>query len=178
MIEASSSMNRPFTICAATSLIGMAGLLGSCGGTQRAPTNPVPSASNEAPGTAPGAPSASAAPEPVASAPAAAPVASAAQPAANPAWKDMSPEQRKEFMKSTVLPKMHDAFVTYNAKAYDKMNCATRHGASAKDATFKMPNPQLPKLPSDEAGFKALAKKKPDAAKFMGEVVVPKWLSS
>ena len=32
----------------------------------------------------------------------------------------------------------------------------TCHGDSAKDGSFKMPNPKLLKLPADEAGFKKL----------------------
>jgi hypothetical protein len=123
------------------------------------------------------APSAAAAPA-VASAPAAsvspAPAASAAEaPPAKVGWKDMKVDQRKEFMKTVVLPKMKDEFVAFNAHAYGDMNCATCHGDSAKDGTFKMPNPKLPKLPADEAGFKALMKKKPDATKFMSGKVVP-----
>ncbi len=141
----------------------------SCGGSQPATATP-PSAM--------GAPESSAAPA-TAAAPSAAPAATApvesasATPAAKPAWKDMKPEQRKEYMKTVVLPKMKEEFVAFNAHAYGEMNCVTCHGDSAKDGSFKMPNPKLPKLPSDEAGFKALMKKKPEVTKFMGSKVVP-----
>ena len=105
---------------------------------------------------------------------ASAPATSAsAAPAAKPAWKDMKADQRKEYMKTVVLPKMKEEFVAFNAHAYGDMNCVTCHGDSAKDGSFKMPNPKLPKLPSDEAGFKALMKKKPEVTKFMGSKVVP-----
>jgi len=101
---------------------------------------------------------------------------SAAPPAGSPAastWKDMNAEQRKDYMKTVVYPKMKDEFVAFDAKRFGDMNCVTCHGDSAKDGTFKMPNPKLPKLPADEAGFKALMEKKPEITKFMGSKVVP-----
>lgn len=85
----------------------------------------------------------------------------------------MQADQRKEFMQTVVLPKMKDEFVVFNAHAFGEMNCVTCHGDSAKDGSFKMPNPKLPKLPADEVGFKALMKKKPEAVKFMSSKVVP-----
>ena len=151
------------------SIIGCSSwLVLSCGGSQPAATMPAPSA---APSVAPAeAPAPTAAP---AASAAAAPAPSAESAPAKVAWKDMKTDQRKEFMKTVVLPKMKDEFVAFNAHAYGDMNCATCHGDSAKDGTFKMPNPKLPKLPADEAGFKALMKKKPDATKFMSSKVVP-----
>jgi hypothetical protein len=149
----------------------VSGLVLACAGSQPSAATPAPSA---APSVA-----TPAAPPPQPPAPSAAPAASAAAaPAASaePApvkWKDMKPEQRKEFMKSVVLPKMKEEFVAFNAHAYGEMNCVTCHGDSAKDGSFKMPNPKLPKLPADEAGFKKLMKKKPEATKFMSSKVVP-----
>ena len=143
----------------------------SCGASQQAATAPASSAAAEPASSAMPAPAPSAAPVATAST---APVESAsAAPAAKPAWKDMKAEQRKEYMKTVVLPKMKEEFVAFNAHAYGEMNCVTCHGDSAKDGSFKMPNPKLPKLPSDEAGFKALMKKKPEVTKFMGSKVVP-----
>jgi len=147
----------------------------ACGGTQPTAANP-PSA-----GTAPSESVAAqqAATAPVASAePGRATIASqpeteAPGAQASPAWKDMSRQERKEFMKSTVLPKMKQLFIGYNAHDFSDMNCATCHGAGVHDGSFKMPNPQLPKLPSDEAGFRELMKNKPEATQFMGKQVVP-----
>ncbi len=85
----------------------------------------------------------------------------------------MTTEQRKEYMSSAVLPKMKEHFVQFDAQRYAEMNCATCHGDGAKDGSFRMPNPNLPSLPADEAGFKAIMNKKPDAMKFMGSKVVP-----
>jgi hypothetical protein len=118
--------------------------------------------------------------QPAATAPAtgATPAPSAAAPTGSaPAWKDMNREQRIDYMKHAVLPKMKDDFVGADAKRYADMNCATCHGDGAKDGSFKMPNPKLPKLPADEAGFKKLSETKPDIMKFMGGKVVPEMAS-
>lgn len=88
-------------------------------------------------------------------------------------WKDMTKEQRKEYMTTVVLPKMKDEFIQFSPQAYGDMNCATCHGDGEKNGTFDMPSPNLPKLPADEAGFKGLMDKKPDVMKFMVSKVVP-----
>jgi hypothetical protein len=97
----------------------------------------------------------------------------AGAPATGVAWKDMNHGQRLEYMKKVVFPKMKDEFVGFDAKRYGEMNCLTCHGDGAKDGSFKMPNPKLPKLPGDEAGFKKLTEQKPEMVKFMGGKVVP-----
>jgi hypothetical protein len=117
----------------------------ACGGAQPQAGGPPPPSSAEAP---------------VAAAPGA-------------AWKDMNHDQRKDYMKKVVFPKMKEEFIGYDAKRYSEMNCVTCHGDGAKDGSFKMPNPKLPKLPAEEAGFKKLGEQKPEAVKFMGGKVVP-----
>jgi hypothetical protein len=67
---------------------------------------------------------------------------------------------------------MKDDFATFDAKHYGGMNCATCHGDGAKNGTFKMPNPKLPKL-NPANGFKKHMDKKPEVTKFMMEKVVP-----
>lgn len=78
-----------------------------------------------------------------------------------------------DFMKKTVFPKMKDEFTGWDAKRFADMNCKTCHGDGASDGSFTMPNPKLPVLPSKPEDFKKLAAKKPAAAKFMMEHVVP-----
>jgi cytochrome c553 len=90
-------------------------------------------------------------------------------------WEKMSVSQRKSYMKKTVLPEMKKLFVGFDSKRYKDMSCATCHGEKAAETKFKMPNPDLPKLPAptDRQGFMALQQKKPEAAKFMGTQVKP-----
>ncbi|HVU50001.1 MAG TPA: hypothetical protein VHL80_04910 [Polyangia bacterium] len=88
-------------------------------------------------------------------------------------WENMKFDERKKYMKSTVLPEMKKRFQEFDAKAYKKFTCATCHGDGATDGKFKMPNPKLPKLPTDREGFMALQQKKPEVVKFMGTVVKP-----
>jgi hypothetical protein len=104
---------------------------------------------------------------------AAAPAAGSA-PAKKIDWEHMKFEERKKYMKSTVMPEMKKAFQAYDAKTYKKFTCETCHGEGATNGKFKMPNEKLPKLPETREGFMALQQKKPEAVKFMGTVVKPK----
>jgi hypothetical protein len=89
-------------------------------------------------------------------------------------WEKMNADQRKKYMKATVLPQMKKLFVGVDKK-YKSMTCMTCHGEKAVENKFKMPNPELPKLPAptDRQGFMALQQKKPDIVKFMGTQVKP-----
>lgn len=83
------------------------------------------------------------------------------------AWKDMNHDQRAVYMKRVVMPKMKADFAAFDAKKWGDVNCMTCHGDGAKDGSFKMPNPGLPKLPATPDGFKKLAADKPEVFKFM-----------
>lgn len=111
--------------------------------------------------------------ETTASAPAPA-TAPAAGPAKEIAWADMNKDQRLEYMKSVVAPRMKQVFVNFSPDRFGKMNCVTCHGDSATEGTFKMPNPKLPKLPTSPDGFKALAAERPAVMEFMKNEVKPK----
>jgi hypothetical protein len=89
------------------------------------------------------------------------------------AWSAMSKEQKKEFMKAVVAPRMRDLFVAYDGTRYSNFSCTTCHGDSATDGSFKMPNPKLPVLPNSPDGFKKLLTDKPEMMEFMGKKVKP-----
>lgn len=91
-------------------------------------------------------------------------------------WEHMSLDDRKKLMKAKVQPELKKAFQAADHKRYKKFSCGTCHGEGATNGKFKMPNPELPKLPAptDRAGFMALQQKKPEIVKFMGTVVKPK----
>ncbi len=109
--------------------------------------------------------------QPIATVPVAAEESRSATP--GPSFHDMDHEAREQFMKDVVMPKMRAAFTAWEPDEFREMKCGACHGAGAKDKTFKMPNPKLPRLPTDEAGWAALAAEEPEALKFMKEVVVP-----
>jgi len=88
-------------------------------------------------------------------------------------WEKMTKDQKIDYMKNTVLPKMKTAFAAFDANKYARVNCMTCHGDGAKDKSFKMPNPKIFQLPNDQAGFKKLGEKQPDYMKFMMGTVKP-----
>jgi hypothetical protein len=108
--------------------------------------------------------------------PAAPPPATAPTPTASKevAWADMVKEQRIDYMKSVVLPRMKQSFTHFSPDRYSKMNCVTCHGDGAADGSFKMPNPRLPVLPNSSEGFKELAAEKPAVMDFMKSEVKPR----
>jgi hypothetical protein len=161
---------RSLATLAASVVIGLAA---ACGGSEPPPAQPA----NPPPSAAPAEstpPAASAAPAAAASA---APSATAEEaPPSQPGpgdWDKWSHEQKLAWMKVGVMPKMGGLFHDYDAKTYDEPKCVLCHGAGAKDGTFKMPNPDLPKLPASEAGFKVLAAKHPKVFGFMAKQVEP-----
>jgi hypothetical protein len=169
-------MKRPLVIVA---LCAMALPLSSfaCGGGQpeaAAPSNPSATASASA---APEAPAASAPAAPSA-APAASSAASAeaAAPSGPPGpgdWDKWSHDQKLAYMKTAVLPKMGGLFHDFDAKRYAEPKCVLCHGSGAKDGSFKMPNPELPKLDLTPAAMTALKAKKPAVLDFMMNKVKP-----
>jgi hypothetical protein len=76
-------------------------------------------------------------------------------------------------MKSDVMPKAGALFHDFDAKRYAEPKCALCHGAGAADGSFKMPNPDLPKLDITPAGFKKLKATKPKITDFMVTKVEP-----
>jgi len=90
-------------------------------------------------------------------------------------WDKMTVSEKRKHMKKVVLPEMKKVFQEFDAKTFAKFNCNTCHGDKAEKNKYKMPNPDLPKLPppTDRAAFMALSEKKPEVTKFMGTKVKP-----
>jgi hypothetical protein len=125
-------------------------LVAACGGSAATPATPSPASS----GVAPGGAAADNAPPP------------------SGKWNEMNRDQRMAYMKKVVMPKMKEIFVSFDAKEFDHFTCMTCHGGGAKDGSFKMPNPELPKL-NPEGGFKKHLDKDPAMTKFMMTKVLP-----
>ncbi|GAC1588389.1 MAG: hypothetical protein NVS3B20_16290 [Polyangiales bacterium] len=68
-------------------------------------------------------------------------------------WDALSHEQKLDYMSKAVMPKMGALFHDYDAKRFANPTCEMCHGSGAKNGSFKMPNPELPKL-SVEGEFK------------------------
>jgi hypothetical protein len=88
-------------------------------------------------------------------------------------WDKMSKAERKDYMKQVVLPKMKPIMHQFDTKKFADVKCGTCHGAGARDGLFKMPNPELAKLPNSRAGFEQLMKEKPEWMEFMGKTMKP-----
>jgi hypothetical protein len=88
-------------------------------------------------------------------------------------WKGMSHGQRMEYMKKVVFPKMKALFVKFDATRFAAMDCRTCHGSAANDDSFKMPNPEIWKMPKGMDGWKMIQKNNPKYMEFMGKTVKP-----
>ena len=87
---------------------------------------------------------------------------------------------RIKLMKTVVVPEVGAEMTAFDPKRWPKVECKTCHGKSADDGTFKMPNPDLPKLdpawfgPNPPADKKDIlefmeTKMKPHMAKILGQ---------
>jgi hypothetical protein len=171
-------MNLRALLCLAA--LAAPAVVAACGGGQSESAAPAtPSASASASAAPSAEPTASAAPsaEPTPSATAsAAPAAPSGPPGAGD-WDKWSHDWKLAYMKSDVMPKMGALFHEFDAKRYDEPKCVLCHGAGAKDGSFTMPNPELPKLDLTPAGFKKLQAKKPKVMEFMLKKVEPQMAS-
>jgi hypothetical protein len=61
-------------------------------------------------------------------------------------FDQMDHAEKIKLMKEHVVPEMGAEMTAFDPKRWPKVECKTCHGKSAEDGTFKMPNPDLPKL--------------------------------
>lgn len=84
----------------------------------------------------------------------------------------MKQGERVAYMKKVVMPRMAELFQAADATRYAEMDCATCHGAGARQGHFHMPAPDLPKLDVTD-GFAVHRAESPDVTSFMMQQVVP-----
>lgn len=120
-------------------------------------------------------PESSAGAEPAAEAPAEGAATAEAPTSLAPAkpWAELGKEERIAHMKNVVTPHMKKLFqASPEAEEFGDFTCATCHGSGAKDGSFKMPNPDLPKLDPKDS-FKVHMDKDAEMTKWMMETVLP-----
>ncbi len=61
-------------------------------------------------------------------------------------WKEMTIEQRKAHMGSTVLPRAAALFRSWRPERFARVDCYLCHGLGAITEDFKMPTAHLPRL--------------------------------
>ena len=92
------------------------------------------------------------------------------------AWKDMTFDQKKAYMKEAVTPTMKPIFQAFDKKKFKTVNCQTCHGEDGADRKFKMPSNDIHPLPNTKEGFEAKLKAEPTWPKwteFMAQKVEP-----
>ena len=99
--------------------------------------------------------------------------ASHAAPGPPKPWATMKKPERKKYMEDVVLPKMKVLLREFYDQRFGVVKCVTCHGAGVKNETYKMPNPKLPQLPTDDAGWADLRKHQGDIVRFMETKVKP-----
>jgi mono/diheme cytochrome c family protein len=92
------------------------------------------------------------------------------------AWKDLSYDQKKAYMKDAVVPTMKPIFRAFDGKKFKTVNCQTCHGEDGADRKFKMPSNDIHPLPNTKEAFEAKLKVEPTWPKwteFMAKKVEP-----
>ena len=92
------------------------------------------------------------------------------------AWKTMTFQQKRAYMKSAVVPTMKPIFQAFDAKKFKTFNCATCHGDDGADRKYKMPSNGIHPLPGSKEAFEAKLKTEPTWPKwteFMSQKVEP-----
>jgi hypothetical protein len=73
-------------------------------------------------------------------------------------------------MTATVVGRERALFETFEPVRYSTFNCRTCHGSGVLDGTYRMPNPDLPKLAGGSDGFHELSQQEPQVTTFMVQV--------
>lgn len=92
------------------------------------------------------------------------------------AWKELTYDQKKAYMKAAVVPAMKPIFQAFDAKKFKTVNCVTCHGEDGAERKFKMPSNDIHPLPNTKEGFEAKLKTEPTWPKwteFMAQKVEP-----
>ena len=86
------------------------------------------------------------------------------------AWKDLTYDQKRAYMKDAVVPTMKPIFQAFDAKKYANFGCKTCHGKDPQKTKYKMPNRELPQL---DFHLLEQGKQKPNIAEWMSKTVKP-----
>ncbi len=71
------------------------------------------------------------------------------------------------------MPAERALFVGFEPARYARFDCRVCHGLHANGGTYKMPDPELPKLVGGADGFGELKQHEPEVLHFMQQVVAP-----
>ena len=92
------------------------------------------------------------------------------------AWKDLTYDQKRAYMKEAVMPTMKPILQAFDKKKFATVNCPTCHGEDGAARKFKMPSNDIHPLPNTKEAFEAKLKTEPTWPKwteFMAKKVEP-----
>lgn len=92
------------------------------------------------------------------------------------AWKKMTFDQKRAYMKAAVVPTMKPILQAFDAKKFKKVDCRTCHGEDGPERKYKMPSNDIHPLPNSKEAFEAKLKAEPTWPKwteFMTQKVEP-----
>jgi hypothetical protein len=86
-------------------------------------------------------------------------------------WATWPHDRKKAYMEKVVLPDAEKMFAAFDPKRYAGFTCKSCHSSGTDNGTYKMPNPEMPKLVPTK--IIELAQTKPGLFIFMDGAVVP-----
>jgi len=88
-------------------------------------------------------------------------------------WATWPHAKKGAYMRTTFLAEEQKVFAAYEPNRYRVLICRDCHGSGVDNSSYRMPNPDLPKLCGGPECFKELKEKEPEVLRFMQQRVVP-----
>jgi hypothetical protein len=88
-------------------------------------------------------------------------------------WAAWSHEQKLAYMKTGFIDAERAIFASWEPVRFRSLTCRDCHGPGVADGSFRLPNPDLPRLAPGADGFKELATHEPEVLAFMQKRLVP-----
>jgi hypothetical protein len=88
-------------------------------------------------------------------------------------WATWSRDQKMAYMKGSFMTAERAIFASWEPVRFKELACHHCHGPGVIDGTFRLPNPDLPRLAPGPDGFKELLAHEPEVLDFMQQRLVP-----
>ncbi len=88
-------------------------------------------------------------------------------------WATWSRDRKMAYMKGSFMNAERAIFASWEPVRFKEIACHHCHGPGVEDGTFRLPNPDLPRLAPGADGFRELLAHEPEVLAFMQKRVVP-----